>query len=394
MSYYKLEDMESALSSAVTATQNINSFLMIELGELNGHHNLSYPLCMVEPPNSEVSNLNKAWERYDVVCYILNPESSSVENVLEYDNASFNFSEWMSNLMKQREGDYVLEKDSLTFERVRNIGNDRLIGIKASFNMLIPSVLSHDFSELPAALPSARDSAILGYWNLDDDGTSIEYDTTYKNRLSWNASGSSTMKLQSFGSNTPFLDKSGMSLIFSHGGVDGAYGVGLGSDDISSSSRDFSMFALISANKNEGVNNQTIFRISNDTPAGVDNGLVINPDSATLAFYFDDLLKGSMSTAPTYSKGQYRVVGVVVDSTAKTLTIYDGVNYESFPVGVTSSISRFKMSLGGFADPQNEEVLYDSTLNGNIKEFISYEANLSHAEVLEVQRFLISKLSN
>lgn len=260
--------------------------------------------------------------------------------------------------------------------------------------MLIPSVLSHDFSELPAALPSARDSAILGYWNLDDDGTSIEYDTTYKNRLSWNASGSSTMKLQSFGSNTPFLDKSGMSLIFSHGGVDGAYGVGLGSDDISSSSRDFSMFALISANKNEGVNNQTIFRISNDTPAGVDNGLVINPDSATLAFYFDDLLKGSMSTAPTYSKGQYRVVGVVVDSTAKTLTIYDGVNYESFPVGVTSSISRFKMSLGGFADPQNEEVLYDSTLNGNIKEFISYEANLSHAEVLEVQRFLISKLSN
>jgi hypothetical protein len=117
---------------------------MINLSELNGYHNLDYPLCLVEPPSSTTNNINRAWENYSIKCYILKPDDQSLENIGQYDDCLSLFSGFIGNLMKQRAGVYSVDNKNISVERVRDIGNDNLIGVAVEFSMSIPSILISD----------------------------------------------------------------------------------------------------------------------------------------------------------------------------------------------------------------------------------------------------------
>lgn len=139
-SYKTLEVLSEDLAAAVTGTNGLNTFKFDDMEALNADHNISYPLCMVMPPDSSIPNINRAREEYNMTVYILDVTTSSDTRAQEYDKALRLYTEWMSNLMHQREGSYILGQE-IEIDRVRNIGNDKTIGVKISFSILAPSVL-------------------------------------------------------------------------------------------------------------------------------------------------------------------------------------------------------------------------------------------------------------
>tara|TARA_R110002074_G_scaffold132685_2_gene276129 strand:+ start:427 stop:1596 length:1170 start_codon:yes stop_codon:yes gene_type:complete len=154
MSYTTLSSLSSSFSSAVGNTAGLDSYLMIDISELNANHNVDYPLCVVELPNSSIGNINKAWEEYEISCYILQVDDSSLSNIPQYDYCTTLFTNLLSSLMGQRQGSYSLDKESVSIERVRGVGNDNLIGVKVEFNLLIPSILAIEANAIPVAIPT------------------------------------------------------------------------------------------------------------------------------------------------------------------------------------------------------------------------------------------------
>jgi len=186
MSYTTLNHINTSLNNAVAAIYGLDSYLMIDISELNGHHNLNYPLCIVEPPNSSISNINKAWEDYEFSCYVLQIDDSSTPNVEQYDTCTHLFSNLLTKLMKQQEGVYSFDKESVSIERVRDIGNDKLIGVKASFNILMPSILIGGY-EVADSLDTVN---LYSYFNAAIGAITIT-DTT----ISWASSSSDSKQL-------------------------------------------------------------------------------------------------------------------------------------------------------------------------------------------------------
>jgi archaellin len=140
MSYTTLNTLDIDFAAAVTATAGLSSYLFDEVSAINKNHNTSYPLCVVSPPNFSVENINKGWAKYQMEVHIIQVSNKSIADSIEYDDAMELFSEWVSNLMKQRDGEYVLSQD-LSVGTVRNLGSDNTIGIRVEFSMLVPSII-------------------------------------------------------------------------------------------------------------------------------------------------------------------------------------------------------------------------------------------------------------
>lgn len=148
---------------------------MIDLSELNTHRNINYPLCIVEPPDSSVGNINKAWEDYSISCFVLQIDDPSINNITQYDTCLALFTEFIARLMKQKEGEYVFDKESISIERIRNQGNDKVIGVRVEFNLLVPSILISNPADL-----NLDTTNLYGYWSGDHNVNSTNLSLSWK----------------------------------------------------------------------------------------------------------------------------------------------------------------------------------------------------------------------
>ena len=148
MSYKSLKNISDDMEQAAFDTSGLNSFHFFEgLSEINRINSPSEPMCVVLVPNSIVPNINRAREEHEIDSYILVSRAffASILNITivesQYDLAMELFTNWISNLMKQRDGVYTVDRESFEIDRVRNIGSSEFMGVNVRFTLLAPSQL-------------------------------------------------------------------------------------------------------------------------------------------------------------------------------------------------------------------------------------------------------------
>tara|TARA_B100000287_G_scaffold423584_2_gene467042 strand:- start:142 stop:1368 length:1227 start_codon:yes stop_codon:yes gene_type:complete len=146
MSYIVLETISSSFSRAVGNTSGLNDYYMVDESEVNQIRNISYPCLIVEVPNSSVLSINRAYEEYQMSCFVLYKYDSTKDFAAQvgvYDQAIQKLESVITNMLLQRNGKFIVESDSFEIERLKNFGSDKSIGIKCEFTLLAPSNLGN-----------------------------------------------------------------------------------------------------------------------------------------------------------------------------------------------------------------------------------------------------------
>jgi hypothetical protein len=113
--------------------------------QINDNHNLQYPYMIINPPNSEMPEIYGGWEAYDFEIDFFDTYKTSNQKTVsiekEWDNLQDYALEWFDNLMIAYNNPggpnvqvYFLEQ-SLDFERVEEVANDRVIQFKMFFTL-------------------------------------------------------------------------------------------------------------------------------------------------------------------------------------------------------------------------------------------------------------------
>lgn len=147
--YSTLGNISVKFQQSADSTTGLGSYRMEDISDVNKTHNTNYPLLIIEPSTSTVENLNRGWERHTFTSYLLEPDGykDSTSDVEHYDSTQKLFSKFLDYLMKTRTGAFggvAVNKRGVKVERVKNLGNDKLIGVKVQFEIDMPSVLSED----------------------------------------------------------------------------------------------------------------------------------------------------------------------------------------------------------------------------------------------------------
>jgi len=145
MSFKNIQNLATDFASSWYLASTSKSFHLITESEINGLKNISYPLCVVEPPSSKISDINRAREEYDLTCFILIKKSLrevDYNPAALYDESLSLFNNFIGFLAAQRNGQYVIDGESFDIERVSRFGSDMSIGIKVNFTLLAPSKLA------------------------------------------------------------------------------------------------------------------------------------------------------------------------------------------------------------------------------------------------------------
>jgi len=166
MNYKSLQHIYNDFNTAVSNTSGLNELYMFDESEINKINNYNYPVCIIEPPNSKVSDINRAYEEYELVCFILKPESrthSDYHSLSLYDDCMSLFHQMMNKILATRDGEYILNEDSLQVERLTKFGADLTKGVKVTLTLLAPSSLGFSVASSPVALP--YESNLKAFYN-------------------------------------------------------------------------------------------------------------------------------------------------------------------------------------------------------------------------------------
>lgn len=111
-----------------------------EINEINFTHNNLYPLCVVIEPNSVMPSIYEGWENYSYEVYFcmrwhkvnraVGPRDQKLDNIQDMGN------EWLDFVLRTyNKEDLILEDESLTIERIKTLGNDKVIAVKFTFTL-------------------------------------------------------------------------------------------------------------------------------------------------------------------------------------------------------------------------------------------------------------------
>ena len=173
------------LNSIVSQMKTLWSYGDKEFGytfEVNEPELCRYPFMMINPPNSEMPEIYGGWEAYDFEIDFFDTYKTANQNAVsldkEWDNLQDFAGEWFDNLMNHYNnpgganvGIYFLE-ESLTFERVKEVANDRLVQIKMFFTLR--AVTRCMVGNIPMNYYPNQISNLLMWLSADSD---VEYNT-------------------------------------------------------------------------------------------------------------------------------------------------------------------------------------------------------------------------
>jgi len=157
-----IESFINELSSQVTASNNIQSFVFGDLSDINAKHNHTYPLLMVTPPDSTIPNLRKNEQIYDMNIYLfttLHKSSSDTKQGVWSDLSSYLY-EYVDKLYDNA-SITIPEEEEIRVERASGQHNDDLIGVK--FVMKLTLKKCH----YPISKPTALTATAAGGGQID-----------------------------------------------------------------------------------------------------------------------------------------------------------------------------------------------------------------------------------
>jgi hypothetical protein len=381
MNYKSLQNIYNDFNTAVSNTSGLNQLHMFDESEINKIKNYRYPVCVIEPPNSKVSDINRAYEEYEMVCFILKPESRAHGDYYSlslYDDCMSLFHQMMNKILATRDGEYILNDDSLQVERLSRFGNDLTRGVKVTFTLLAPSSLGFSTASSPKTL--GYESNLKAFYHSSSwviaDSSSITWKPTKPLGSSLHMTHLSSDKLVSF---------DGVDFVF-ESPVTAASSEALQIPSISFSSASFTVFAKVFISQEATSDNMTLFSFSKDaqsdyfrariiTGGGTEGDLQLLVDDDTSATT-DSFT--SVDLRPYGDSSNLKAIALVNDhANQKTILYTETDSYElaSFRDDVISN-SRFIFG----ATEITESFVYQGFV-GKLKALAIYDEAVSPSDV-------------
>lgn len=331
MDYKSIQNIYNDFNTAVSNTQGLNQLYMFDESEINKIKNYNYPVCIIEPPNSRVSDINRAYEEYEMICFILKPESKNFSDYYSlslYDDCMSLFHNMMKKILAVRDGEYILDEDSIQIERISKFGADLTKGVKLTFTLLAPSALGFASSSVPISLP--YETNLKGFY-LASSGVSANYNSILWKPLkplnsTLNISHLESDKIVSFGGDVFSFENP----------ITFASSEALQVPSISFSSASFTIFAKVFISSEPTTDHMTLFSFSKDAQedyfraritsgGGNDGSLTLLIDDDTSAT--QDILT-SVDLKPYGDSSNLKTIAIVNDHINQKMIIYteDGTN--------------------------------------------------------------------
>ena len=381
MNYKSIRNIFSDFSTAVSNTEGLNRLYMFDESEINKIRNYNYPVCILEPPNSRVSDINRAYEEYEMVCFILKPErkdKSDIYSISLYDDCMSLFHNMMKKILAVRDGEYILNEDSIQIERISKFGVDLTKGVKLTFTLLAPSALGFASSSTPISLP--YETNLKGFY-LASSGVSVNYNSILWEPLkplnsTLNISHLESDKIVPFGGEV-FSFENPITITSSEA---------LQIPSISFSSASFTVFAKVFISDEPTTDHMTLFSFSKDAQedyfrarvtsgGGIDGSLTLLIDDDTSAT--SDVLT-SVDLKPYGDSSNLKTIAIVNDHVNQKTIIYteDGTNEVASFRDDTISNSQFIFG----ATKLNEYVIYQGFV-GSLQGLAIYDEAVSASNV-------------
>jgi hypothetical protein len=204
MAINRLTDIVTAMKSKWTYGDKSFAYTF----EVNEQHNTTYPYMMINPPNSEMPEVYGGWEAYnfeiDFFDLYQRANQDAVALDQKWDNLQDLALEWIDNVMinfnnpqGSNVGIYFLE-ETLDFQRVKEVANDRLVQIKMSFTLR--AVTRCLKGNIPKSYPNQISN--LAVWLKADSG--LTYSKPTKKISAWaDQSGNNNNVSQATSDNQP-----------------------------------------------------------------------------------------------------------------------------------------------------------------------------------------------
>lgn len=405
--YKTLSNLRDSIQAATVDIVGINSFYMIDESEVNKLHNISYPTCILEIPNSSVSNLNKAWEDYDLSFLILKKKLKTYtdsEYIDLYDDCVSLFGSLLENILAQRLGDYVADRESIEIERIHKFGNDVATGVKVNVTISMPSILIKD--EIQESPPIS--GQIYNHYTSVTDGLKFRYSGLYGFRKTahsfvWNTiQGDSEPLIRSGINPTPNLNiydglfKARVEYeVEAHTPTEflpsSSIRTMVRSGVTAASDNQFSIFFRVYLpNSPNTYPDSTLFTLRDPNDVG-------NYISVSLGTYqsgenrmyvkHGNIIRGVSNIAPLGSETELLVIGIY-NNPVDDLTNYYIDNGSNVSTGVFSSfsfdvsqglISNWNLYIGAYYNLYTQE--FNSQFVGLIDEIVFYDKALTYTEI-------------
>ncbi len=419
--YSTLGNISVKFQQSADSTTGLGSYRMEDISDVNKTHNTNYPLLIIEPSTSTVENLNRGWERHTFTSYLLEPDgyNDAKSDVSHYDSTQKLFSKFLDYLMKTRTGAFggvSVNKKGIKVERVKNLGNDKLIGVKIQFEVDMPSVLSEG-SGSTSNLPTT---------NLHAHFKTTSGVTVGNSSLSWEAINNSSefVEESNLSNDTPAYSIPAFSNVSNSWIFEGhsphqsmmypSFASGFPATD------DFSIFVLVKLKDDNDTELRTLFssRRTTQVAGGFDDyfrivysnsGYNIGGRASQVGVEIDNnhsaigsedpynqinIFKDEVS--PDIEFGKWIAIGFINDKTNQESRIVINNNppfkVNNYQDDLANDIGTKDLFLGAFGLASFVYSASYSSMNGEMKDVIIYQDALNDKSAKQVNEYLMRRV--
>ena len=199
--------MATRLTDIVKVFSDKWTYGAVEFGyesDINADHDRQYPALIIEPPTSIIESTNNGRENYDFEVNFYNLYDTAAQNVVElqkrWDNLQDLANEWLDMVLKNYQDTTVqayIDEAGINIERVKEVGNDRLVQLKISFTISGFTKCFRPVSSYPS------DISDLAIWYKADSGATFDIATKSLSKLTDQTPSSTSFVSQSTKSKQP-----------------------------------------------------------------------------------------------------------------------------------------------------------------------------------------------
>lgn len=379
--------MATRLTDIVKVFSDKWTYGAVEFGyesDINTDHDRQYPALIIEPPVSVIESVNNGRENYDFEVNFYNLYDTAAQDVVElqkrWDNLQDLANEWLDMVLKNYQDITVqayLDESGISIERVKEVGNDRLVQLKISFTMSGFTKCFRPVSKYPS------DIADLAIWLKADSGATFDIATKKVSGLTDQSNNNNKLSQST---------KSKQPLRYGYDGAnDKTYLSFDGSDDFLASDKDSPLgadFTIFEVSKSDSVNS-TIFCCDNGSSRISIN---LNGQGSCSAFLFDGVKTMNVDSGND-NRGKNHIGIIKKSNQTVDLEYYD--TNETFSDSTTNlsfegtlEYNRQPFTIGALVSTSGVSSLF---LDGNLQEIIVFNRPLNDTEIADVKGYLNNK---
>ena len=364
--------------------------------EINQDHDAKYPLMLVEPPSSIIPAIYDGREEYEFEINFYNLYSQAAQSVVtlqkRWDNLQDLANEWLDFVLKNYQDDTVqayLNDESVEFERVKEVGNDRLVQIKMTFTMSAFTKCFRPVSHYPSDFGGTR----FELWLRAD--SNVTFDIPTKRVSAWN-DGSGQ------GNNTVQTGLTAQPLRYGFDGInDKSYIEFDGTNDLVQtvsnspiSSTDFTIFEVSTIKNNHSADGGAAVLGYRRGLTATQFVITTNPSNQYAVSVVDNSGDDLYVNTSVSTKDTPHIAAITKSSQTLTLKYYDASTGSSGSThtntdtnfNTATSWGDDKLTVGQFTNASGQ-----FNLKGNVHEIIAYAKVLTDAEIQEIVNYLNTK---